>query len=436
MCSCPRHVRRGREPAPFYRGVPRSTADMNQVHPPLTPPDSTNRLRWVVIGVLVLSTSLSFLDRQVLAALAPLFKEEFHLSNEGYGWLISAFSLAYAVCAPITGLLIDAVGLNRGVTAVVALWSAAGVATGFAGGIGGLLTCRAALGAAESGGIAATAKGFALYLAPRERAMGTALNQVGITLGMMAAPLFAGWLAMRYGWRAAFVGTGIVGFLWIPLWLVTARAVPLVPSVDDGTTRTAGAVARDWRLWALAFANILMMTVYSLWTNWTTVYLVSARGLTLDAANRQFAWVPPVFASLGGLAGGWTSMRLAGRGLGLYSARLRVCVVAGILLTSTAAVPLVPGAGAATALISLSFFMAVAMSSNIYAMPLDLFGGNRAAFAVSMLTASYGLMQMVASPLLFGRLADRYGWEPVCVVTGLLPLASVGILAIVGRATK
>jgi len=387
-------------------------------------------LRWLAAGVLVLSTALSFVDRQVLAALAPLLKDEFHLSNEGYGYIVSAFSLAYAVFAPVAGLFIDRVGLNRGITVVVAFWSVAGVATGLAGGLASLLACRAALGAAESGGIPATAKGFALYLQPRERAMGTALNQVGITLGMMAAPLLVGWLAMTYGWRAAFVATGIAGFAWIPLWWVTARQVPVpAPPAESGP---ATMPARDWRLWALAVANILMMTVYSLWMNWTTVFLVSTHGLTLAEANRQFAWVPPVFASLGGLFGGWLSMRWAKAGSGLYAARLRVCVVSAVLLTSTALVPLAPGAGLATALISVSFFMAVAMSANIYAMPLDLFGAGRAAFAVSVLTASYGLMQTVVSPL-FGRMIDRYGFGPVCGVAGVLPLASLVLLVAVGR---
>lgn len=387
-------------------------------------------LRWLAAGVLVLSTALSFVDRQVLAALAPLLKDEFHLSNEGYGYIVSAFSLAYAMFAPVAGLLIDRVGLNRGITAVVAFWSVAGVATGLTGGLASLLACRAALGAAESGGIPATAKGFALYLQPRERAMGTALNQVGITLGMMAAPLLVGWLATTYGWRAAFVATGIAGFAWIPLWWVTARRVPVpAPPAESGP---ATMPARDWRLWALAAANILMMTVYSLWMNWTTVFLVSTHGLTLAEANRQFAWVPPVFASLGGLSGGWLSMRWAKAGSGLYAARLRVCVVSAVLLTSTALVPLAPGAGLATALISVSFFMAVAMSANIYAMPLDLFGAGRAAFAVSVLTASYGLMQTVVSPL-FGRMIDRYGFGPVCGVAGVLPLASLVLLVAVGR---
>ncbi|HSK10630.1 MAG TPA: MFS transporter [Vicinamibacterales bacterium] len=390
--------------------------------------------RWLLVGVLVLSTALSFLDRQVLAALAPLLKQEFQLSNEGYGYVVSAFSLAYAVCAIPAGIAIDRIGLTRGITAVVALWSMAAMATGFTGGLAGLVACRAWLGAAEAGGIPATGKGFAQYLQPRERAVGTALNQVGITLGMVAAPLSAGWLAAAYGWRAAFVATGAAGFIWIPLWLLVVRRVPAPRDQDqDGPARLdARGPGRDWRLYALAAANILMMTVYSLWMNWTTVFLVSTHGLTQAQANQRLAWIPPLFASLGGLAGGWLSMWYATRGGSLYGARLKASAISALFLTSTAAVPLAPGAGLATALISLSFFMAVAMSANIYAMPLDLFGARRAAFAVSVLTASYGLMQAVVSPL-FGRLIDQVGFGPVCGLTGLLPLAALGVLALVGR---
>ena len=206
------------------------------VESPADADDARTRHRWLVVGVLVLSTALSFVDRQVLAALAPTLKEQFHLSNLGYGWIVAAFSLSYAVCAPAAGLLIDRVGLNVGISAAVTLWSVAGVATGFAGGLGSLLTCRAALGAAESAGIPATAKGFALYLKPHERAMGTALNQVGITIGMMAAPLLVGWLAIAYGWRAAFVATGIAGLAWIPLWALIARRVPAPAATGSGAS--------------------------------------------------------------------------------------------------------------------------------------------------------------------------------------------------------
>jgi len=381
--------------------------------------------RWIAIAIFVLATSLSFLDRQVLAALAPVLKQEFHLSNEGYGWVVAAFSLAYAVAAPPMGLLIDRVGLNRGVSLAVGLWSLAGVSTGLVGGLGSLIACRAALGVAEAGGIPASGKAFASYLFPRERAMGTAVNQLGITLGMMGAPLLAGWVALQYGWRAAFVATGLIGFLWIPLWLATARRIR--PGAASTAAPPVGDMIRDPRLWGLAVANVLMMTVYSLWTNWTTLYLVTAHSLSQVEANQRLAWIPPVFASLGGLAGGWLSMRWARAGVEVQEARMRASLVSALFLLATAAVPWMPNAGWATAVISLSFFWTVAMSANLYAMPLDMFGAARAGFAVSVLTFAYGLMQTFVSPL-FGRLIDRYGFEPVCTGTAVLPLAAVAVL--------
>jgi ACS family hexuronate transporter-like MFS transporter len=368
-------------------------------------PPSSDSNRWIAVAVMVLATSLGFLDRQVLAALAPVLKLEFHLTNEGYGWVLAAFSLAYALAALPMGLLVDRLGLNRGASLMVGLWSAAGVATGFVGGLGSLAACRAALGVAEAGGIPASGKAFASYLAPRERAMGTAVNQLGISLGMAGAPLVAGTLALRFGWRAAFVATGVLGFLWIPLWLATVRRIPprVTQPVAPAPVRD---LVRDRRLWGLAAANVLLMTVYSLWMNWTTLYLVTARGLSQVEANQRLAWIPPVFASLGGLFGGWLSMHWARAGLEVQAARMRTSLVGALFLLATAVIP---------------------WSANLYAMPLDLFGAARAGFAVSVLTFAYGLMQTVVSPLA-GGLIDRFGFEPVCVGVAVLPLAAVGVL--------
>ena len=180
-------------------------------------------LRWIAIGVFVLSSSLNYLDRQLLAALAPTVRGEFQLSNEQYGLVISSFSMVYAVVAPAAGWFIDRVGLNLGAAISVALWSVAGSATAFTRSFSGLLACRTVLGAAEAAGIPATGKANATYLEPRELALGTAFNQVGITLGSVAAPLLVTFMQPRYGWRSAFALCGALGFLWIPLWWFTSK---------------------------------------------------------------------------------------------------------------------------------------------------------------------------------------------------------------------
>ena len=141
-------------------------------------------------------------------------------------WSSRPSAIVYAVVAPAAGWFIDRVGLNLGAAIAVALWSVAGSATAWTRSFSGLLACRTVLGAAEAAGIPASGKANATYLEPRELALGTAFNQVGITLGSVAAPLLVTLMQPRYGWRSTFALCGALGFLWIPLWLFTSKRVP------------------------------------------------------------------------------------------------------------------------------------------------------------------------------------------------------------------
>jgi len=387
----------------------------------------TSRLRWAVIGVFALANAVNFLDRQILAALAPQLMSEFGLTAAGYGDVILAFSVAYAAGAPLAGWAIDRLGLRWGSTLAVGLWSAAGMATGWAGSVGALMACRAVLGLGEAGGVPATGKASALYLPPRERALGSAVFQIGLTAGAIAAPVAAQTIARLYGWRAAFVMLGAAGLLWIPLWLAVERRAPAPPRERGAAAAGVKGIVRDRRYWALLASNILLMAVYSLWVNWTTVFLVREHGLTQADANYHFAWIPPIFATLGGLAGGWLTLRLSAGMEDVTPARMRTIFLASVLLLAGLFVPWMPSAAWATALICLSFFACVASSVNIYAMPLDLFGAHRAAFAVSGLTAVYGALQGVFSSVA-GRVVDAYGFAPVCVAAAVMPMASWGVL--------
>jgi ACS family hexuronate transporter-like MFS transporter len=382
------------------------------------------RYRWWILAVFVLSSAINYLDRQSLATLAPLLRADFHLSREQYGWILGAFSLTYAASAPFAGMLIDRTGLTRGISLAVGLWSCAGIATGFTTGLGGLIGCRAVLGVAEAGGIPSAGKAIHTYLRPPERALGNAINQAGVMLGAILAPPVATWIAVRYGWRMAFVLTGILGLLWIPVWNRVARHA--APSAKPSLGAGHGELLRDRRLWAFVAANGLGMVGYSLWSNWTTQYLVDVHRLTVAQAA-WYAWIPPLVAMGGGFAGGWFSLRLMNRGMAAPAARFRVCFVAALLSLATAAIPRAPGAMWATAGISVSIFAVSAFSVSTYTLPLDVFGGARAAFAVSMLVASYGAIQLVISPL-FGAIIDRHGYGPVTAIAAVTPLAACAAL--------
>ncbi len=385
------------------------------------------------MSVFVLSSALNYLDRQILAALAPLVRAEFHMNNADYGQLLAVFSITYAISSPLAGLLIDRFGLNRSVSFGVGLWSLAGIATGLTRSFAGLLTCRAVLGAAESSGVPCVAKALHRYLPPRERALGHALSQIGLSVGSIAAPVLATWFALRYGWRSAFFVTGALGFVWIPLWLWVSRKAPPSQAEPAGhPPLNAVALLCDTRVWAFATANIASMVVYTLWSNWTTLYLKDVHGLTLMRAN-TLATIPHFFAYAGGLAGGWLSLRLIGRGMAPLDARRRACLISAVALLITAAVPVMPGPILTTLAISLSYFSITSFSVNLYTMPLDAFGGARAAFSVSLLTGAYGAMQALVSPV-FGAVIDRRGYTPVILAASLMPLVAYGILHVTRRA--
>jgi ACS family hexuronate transporter-like MFS transporter len=278
------------------------------------------------------------------------------------------------------------------------------------------------LGAAEAGGIPAFGKAVATYLEPKERAVGLGLNQLGISLGGISASLLAAWIAALYGWRAAFLLTGLIGFLWIPLWKVAeAFAGPAKP-LTAVRVPTPKEMIRDARLWALVIANMLIMTVYSLWTHWIPILLVQRYGLTQLEANQRYAWIPPVFATVGGFTGGWIALRMIAGGARLLEARRKTMLIGAIAVLLTMAAPYMSTPGGAMAIASFSFFWCLAMSSNMYALPQDLFGAQRAGFGIAAITSAYGFMQIPFLPAV-GWLVDHYGFNPVCILAALLPFA-------------
>jgi ACS family hexuronate transporter-like MFS transporter len=183
---------------------------------------------------------------------------------------------------------------------------------------------------------------------------------------------------------------------------------------------------RDRRLWVFVIANALSMMGYYLWFNWTTLYMVSAHGLTLEQAV-WYVWVPPVFAAVGGFAGGWLSLRLIGRGVAAPAARFRVCMAASVIFLFTLAIPWAPSPAWTSAGISLSILAVAAFSVNMYTLPLDVFGAAPAGFAIAALVSSYGLISAVIAPIV-GTVIDLHGYTPVIAVVTFTPLAACAVL--------
>jgi MFS family permease len=386
-------------------------------------------LRWVAYGVFVISSTLNYLDRQLVNTLAPLIMAEMHFSQTGFGFLISAFSITYAVSSLLAGWILDRVGLNRAISAAVSWWSLAAIGTGLVTGLPGLVTCRAALGLGESAGVPAAGKVNAMYLRPAERAIGTAGNQIGLSLGLAIAPLCIG-VALAHSWRTPFVFTGLLGFVWILVWLAVQRAIPPEHSVESSTgKRSNWSILGDRALVLVVIANVLWMGAYSLWSNWTTLYLVHVHHVTLKE-SASYVWIPPLVSNVGGFFGGWLSLRWIKRSMEPLAARRNAVWVSAFGATLTLFLPLAPDARWATAIISLSFFFALAGSVNIYAIPIDLYGARHSGLAISALTCAFGALQTVLSPII-GYLSDHHLYtEVVWLVTVPLFLSALVLMGV------
>lgn len=385
------------------------------------------RYRWLAVCVFVLSSTLNYLDRQLLSFFAPAIVASFAIPLAKFGQLLSAFSIAYAASALFTGWYLDRAGVNRGTGVAVAWWSTASIASAFAPGLRILAVCRAALGIGESAGVPAVGKLNGLYLEPEERALGAAVNQIGLTLGAMVAPL---WIALPGGlnWRVPFAICGVLGFLWIPLWWFVSRRVPARYAEQEfsRSRRVQFGLLRDRNLQILIVVNVLWMGTYSLWSNWTTLYLVNAHHLTLRQAA-HYVWIPPLISNIGGFFGGWLSLRFIRRGAAVVAGRRNAIWWSAVGSLVTLLLPFAPGAASATVVMSLSFFFVLAGSVNIYALPIDLYGPSQAAFGIAALTCAYGILQTVNSPLI-GYLSDHHLYTQVIWICTLPVIAAAFML--------
>jgi ACS family hexuronate transporter-like MFS transporter len=381
-------------------------------------------LRWLAITIFVFSGVLNYLDRQILATMVDIWRThpvDFPFSYRDYGILLTVFSLAYAIASPFMGWFLDRVGLNVGISISVFVWALASFSTGMVRSFGALLVCRAVLGVAEASGIAAAGKAIGKYLLPRERGVGTAMSQLGLSLGSGLAPQFAVYFAYQYSWRYAFYAAATLSVLWIPTWLVTSRVIkPIAAESSASKHQFSASMLRDSRLWAMAFANFTAMTIFSLWTNWTPTYLVKVHHLTPIEA-RSYSWIVPICGYFGAMLGGGLSWFLINRGFQPVEARKRVCLGAATALLLTMAIPFLPTPALATLGMSVSFFCISAWSANMYTIPVDLFGAEGAAFGVGVLLFAYGAMQTVVSTPV-AQIIERYGFLPVCVTFAFMPL--------------
>lgn len=394
--------------------------------PSLPTADRASPLRWVMIGFAFVATVINYLDRQALSVVAPVLREEFGMSNEAYGYVLSAFMLAYTISNGVSGPLIDRLGTRVGYALCMAVWSTAGLLHALTVGAWSLAGFRFLLGIGEAGNWPAGVKVAAEWFPPKERALACGIFNSGAAIGAIIAPPLMAWLVLHYGWQTAFVIVGLSGYVWLAAWWFVYHTPEHVRR--EVTARPAP----PWRLLGTRFVGVLTLSkvfldpVWYFYIFWFPQYLKSVHGFDL-AKIGMVAWIPFVTADLGNLVGGWFTGVLIRRGVPTSRARKTTVTIFALLMTAGIPAALATDVWWAVAFISIATFGYTGYNTNALAFPPDVFPKNMVGSIWGLASMGAGFGGMIFS-WLSGKLIDAYGYTPVFLGYGVMPLIALALV--------
>jgi ACS family hexuronate transporter-like MFS transporter len=408
-------------------------------------PPVWRQVRWHVLILLFLVTVVNFVDRQTLSVVAPVIRENFHLSNTEYGRIVSAFMLGMMVGEFPMGWLMDRIGVRGGFSFSVTWWSLAAGLHAVARSALQFSIFRFWMGTGECGNFSGGMNVVSEWFPERERAFAVGVFNAGSMIGSLIAPPLIVFLMLEYGWRTAFVAPSLVGFLWVVLWRLVYRPLARNPRVTAAEARyiRAGRSTVKETLppnrvllehpqgWGLILCRFLVGPVIQFYWFWMPNYLHQSRGLTL-AMIGWFAWIPYLFGDVGSIGGGWMAGLLIRRGLSLNTARLATMWTGAACCAMSLGVAWATTAAGAVAFMCLVMFGHTWLSANMFAAISDIYPAG----AVGRMTALTGIAGGISGllfPLLTGFLVDHLSYTPVFCIAAFMPAAGVLCLGSLAR---
>lgn len=373
---------------------------------------------WLIAVVATLAMSVSYLDRQTLAAIAPTVRTELALSHERYGFLTAAFAGAYLACAPLGGLLADRYGARRVLGFSVVLWSLVAAGHGLVTSFATLFAMRVALGVAESPSFPAATQTIHRALPAARRSLGMGLLFTGSSIGAMVAAPLAVAVTARHGFRFAFVATAAVGLLWLPVWLLATPDLKGPPPEREASRMpfldlcAHPAMRRQVLLVATSAPAILLVM------QWFPQYLVEVSAVPKEDVG-HYLWLPPLVFDAAAIAFGAAASALDVRRPG--SAHRSLVIVAAILTAFLALVPFAPGPWSRVLLASVSMGGGAGMYVLGTADLLRRLPAYAVASAMGLSASVQSLSQIIVSPMI-GAALDRDAWNLVMASLGLVAL--------------
>jgi ACS family hexuronate transporter-like MFS transporter len=330
--------------------------------------EKIGKYRWTICGFLFFATTVNYLDRQVLSLLQPYLADPamFNWSNTDYANITAVFQFVYAFSMLFAGRIIDKLGTKKGYAWAIIIWSVAamvhalaipigeGISTalgwagiaGFSVSVLGFMFSRAALAFGEAGNFPAAIKATAEYFPKKERSFATGIFNSGTNVGAILAPLTVPWIRINWGWEAAFIIMGLIGFIWLALWLVfyekpekqkrlsAAELAYINAGEEEIQSEEKGEIAKvSWvkllgyrQTWAFTFGKFMTDGVWWFFLFWLPAYLKAQYNIVDTAVMLPLALLYTM-SMAGSIGGGYFPMYFINQGYKVYDGRLRAMFV-------------------------------------------------------------------------------------------------------------
>lgn len=407
-------------------------------------------MRWWIIGLIFLATTINYVDRQSISLLFPVLSKpnQLNITAAQYSWIGTILLLAYMISQSVSGKLYDRFGSRVGFAASIIVWSLAAMGQSLIIGFASFAAATFFLGFGEAGNWPGAAKVVAEWFPVRERAFGMAIFNSGAALGSVIAPPLIIWLQYEFGWRIAFLAVGSVGLAWLAAWLLVFRVPQEHPWVSkeelayimqDGDAAKVKAKPPGWgrllqfrETWSIVAARFLVDPVWWLFVLWLPEYLNKARGMSLKEIG-MFAWAPYLAAALGSLFGGWLAGRLMKIGLDVSISRKIVIAAAACLMPAGIPAAYAQTPGAALAWIAVVLFGFQMWISNVQTMPSDFFDDSAVASVAGLAGTGAAIGSMILTKIT-GPVVTHFSYAPILIVAGCLgPVGTIVLFSLAGK---
>jgi MFS transporter, ACS family, hexuronate transporter len=397
------------------------------------------RFRWLIAVLILLATTINYIDRQAISIAESQISKEFGLDAQGYSWIIFWFLLSYALMQAVTGKVIDKIGAKRGFSLSVIWWSIANMLHAFGSGVVSLSIYRFLLGIGEAGNFPAASKAISRWFPASERSIAFGILTAGPGLGAIIAPPLLAILILNFGWRMAFVITGLLGFVWWFAWqfLYDEPETSKFPNeaekqfiVADRSSEEASTTNKSWfsffryrEVWGLMLSRFIGDGAFYFFLFFLPKYLSDVRGFDLKQIGAS-AWFPFLAADIGSIFGGWLSGYLIKKGWSLNASRKTIMWIGAIGVPFAIPALYADSGYSALALIGVAMFFIQFKQAALFTVPNDLFASKHVAtvWGISGMAGSLG--GMAFAPVI-GYLIKNISYTPVFIIVSLMHIISV-----------